>query len=687
MVKKIDMVVAIAGNPNSGKSSIFNALTGARQHVGNWPGVTITYKEGIAEYKGYTIKFIDMPGTYSLSPYTQEEAVTRNFLVNEKPDLIVDVVDSTNLNRNLAFAVQLMELDQPLIIALNMFDELKDLGIEINVQYLATLIGVPLVPTSAVKKQGINNLLDNVIAFIKSDYKRNKLFYETELEQEIELISAVLQKDGELSEKYSLRWLAIKLIEKDQPVYSILHNRVIWVEINHLINKSIERLKTHYEMEPEVIISQERYSFVHGAVLEAVKISEQTEPTKTEKIDAVLLNRILGIPLFLLFMWIVFHITFKLGSIPMEWMQSFFWFLQDILRNFLSAGIIRSVIVDGIIGGVGGVLVFLPNILILFMAISFMEQSGYMARAAFLVDRFMHMIGLHGRSFIPMIMGFGCSVPALMACRTLKNRNDQLATMLVIPFISCGAKLPIYVLLIGAFFSENISGTIMFCVYLFGVCAALITAKLLKKTMLSGESEPFVMELPPYRMPTFINIIMHMWEKAWLYIKKAGTIILLASIVVWFLSNFPISKKTSPERIGVEFSKLQDSYAGKMGKVIEPAIRPLGFDWRIGIALISGISAKEIIVSSLSTIYSSETEDYMQGGLKSVLQKDKHFTASAALSLIIFVLLYVPCLSATIVFYKESFSLAWTIFMVMYTTSAAYGASWLIYNLGKYFLH
>ncbi|MBU0580788.1 MAG: ferrous iron transport protein B [Candidatus Margulisbacteria bacterium] len=706
MVQAKKIKVAIAGNPNSGKTSVFNRLVGARRHVGNWPGVTVEKAVGICKYRGYQIEFIDLPGTYSLSAYSKEEIIARNYLIQEKPDVVLNVIDGTNLERNLYFTTQLMEMKVPLVLAINIYDEVEQQKIKIDIKQLAKLLGVYLVPTSTKSGKGMTTLLAEIINRYKNKKVAYKMEYYEDIEEKVKEIVNILEKDKELENKYSKVWLAIKLLEKDSQVYKILHDRPVWIELEPLLNKEIKYLEKHFKQDVMATLTESRYAFIHGALQETVEYTEKEAASLTDIIDNVLINRVLGLPIFLFLMWLVFQLTFTLGEIPMLWLERLFEIFGHTLSTILPAGFIKALLVDGVIAGVGGVLVFLPNILILFLAISLLETTGYMSRAAFVMDRIMHRIGLHGRSFIPMLMGFGCSVPAFMACRTLKNENDRLATALVIPFMSCGAKLPVYVLLTGAFFPKEMAGNILFGIYIFGVIVAVIMAKLLKTYVFRGLSEPFVMELPPYRLPALSSILVHVWEKAWMYLRKAGTVILGFAVVIWFLSNLPTSpsiekeygtkinliqfNKTLSERkkvseiIKIEHEKASEqlaySYAGKIGKSIEPLIRPLGFNWEIGVALVAGFAAKEIVVSTLGTIYAIE------GGseaLRENLRDSPHFSPLIALSLMVFVLLYVPCIAATAVFHKEMGAWKWTWFYIFFTTGTAYFFSLVVYQGGR----
>ncbi len=711
--QKKTIVVALAGNPNSGKTSLFNAIAGTHLKVGNWPGVTVEKYEGRFNYKGYKIELIDLPGTYSLNSYSPEETVTEDFIAERKADVILNVVDGTNLERNLYLTTQLLELDPKMVIALNMYDEVEKLGLTIDFKMLQKLLGCHIVPVSAVKKTGIGALLDHVVRVYENRIiiPRDKIAYSEEIEEAIASLQGLVATDIALSGKFSPRWTAVKLLENDPFVYSHAKQSPVWVRLEKTLPGLMSALESEIEGSILQHISEDRHAFVRGAYKETVREAKEEKKTITDRIDSVVLNRVLGLPIFLFVMWLIFQVTFTFGRIPMEWLQSFFVFLGDKVSLLLPEGPLRSLAVNGMIAGVGGVVGFLPNILLLFLGLSFLESTGYMARAAFVVDRAFHKIGLHGKSFIPMVTGFGCSVPAFMACRTLKNRGDRLATMMVIPFMSCGAKLPVYVLLIGAFFPSSMSGNILFAVYLFGIFVAVASAKLFKATIFRGDSEPFVMELPVYRLPTMQSILMQMWIKAWMYLKKAGTVILAVSLIVWVVCNFPVSAGLNAEYVArIEAVNLNDrtpaaekkgavaalenelaakqleySFAGRTGKLIEPFIRPLGFDWRLGVALTAGFAAKEVVVATMGTIYAlGETGE--NESLTARLRSDPAYDPAIALALIIFVLLYVPCLSATSVFHKEGGELKITLFYIAYTMTIAWTASFAVYQTARVFL-
>jgi ferrous iron transport protein B len=706
--------VALVGNPNCGKTSLFNGLVGTHLKVGNWAGVTIEKYEGYLTYKGYKIKFIDLPGTYSLTAYSPEEVIARNYIIEENPDVVVDVVDGTNIERNLYLTTQLMELEANMVIAFNMYDEVKKQKIKTDFKQLEKLLGAHIVPTSAVKRTGLNSLLDHIIRVHTGNIKvaKNKLFFSQELEEKIGSIEKSLSSDNQLTAKYLPRWLAIKLLENDQLVYSTVKEKATWLKIQ----KELVETFAKYEKRPEgnlnMVLAEDRHAFIRGAVKETLEYPKVIKKTLTDHLDSVLINRVLGLPIFFAIMWLIFQFTFKLGEIPMGWLETIFGFLGMLFTKIIPAGLLQSVIVDGIIAGVGGVIVFLPNILLLFLAISFLEGTGYMARAAFVIDKILHKVGLHGKSFIPMITGFGCSVPAFMACRTLKSNADRITTMMIIPFMSCGAKLPVYILMISAFFSPAVAGNVLFGVYIFGIAVAIGSAKVLKTGLFKGESEPFVMELPPYRLPTFKTLFMQMWIKAYMYLRKAGTIILFASILIWAASNFP--KNATGETVyaqkmhTIELSqqltevqketqllkaenqrlaeKLEHSFAGRIGKVIEPVIRPLGFDWRIGIGLVAGLAAKEIVVLTFETIYALGEVGEESSALAARLRNDPKYNKATALSLMVFVLLYMPCIAATTVFHKEAGAKKWTAIYIAYSMSAAWLFAFIVYQLGKLFL-
>ncbi|HJX01553.1 MAG TPA: ferrous iron transport protein B, partial [Candidatus Humimicrobiaceae bacterium] len=536
------LTIALSGNPNSGKTTIFNNLTGLRQHVGNYPGVTVEKKTGIIDYKGYRINVVDLPGTYSLTAFSIEEITARNFVINEKPDVVVDVVDSSNLERNLYLAIQLIELEVPLVLAFNMTDIVKKTGKNIDTSLLSELFAVPVVEMIGSKGLGSNKLLEEVIRVVTTGKKKKvEVRYGEEVENEIARIVSVLEEQKIPTFNFGTRWIAVKLLEQDREIIDTIKKASgpKYLEIEEIVRSSINHISSILRDPPEVIIADARYAFIKGALLEAYKETGSVKLDRSEKIDRILTNRVLGIPIFVFIIWLMFQFVFTLGKYPASWLGLGFEKLSVLVTNVVPQGLLRSLLVDGIIGGVGGVITFTPNIILLFFAIAVLEDSGYMARAAFVMDRVMHKIGLHGKSFIPLVIGFGCTVPAYMGSRILENKKDRLVTMHINTFMSCGARLPVYILFAGAFFPA-IAGNVIFSIYFIGIIMAVIMAKVLRATRFRGESDPFVMELPAYRVPTLKGILIHTWERAWMYIKKAGTIILAISILMWILFTFPM---------------------------------------------------------------------------------------------------------------------------------------------------
>ena len=714
MGKYKEIHVALAGNPNSGKTSLFNVLVGSNQKVGNFTGVTVEKFEGFCTHHGFRIRFTDLPGTYSLSAYSPEERVAREFILKEKPDLIVHVVDGTNLERNLYLTTQLMDLNFPFIIALNMYDEVLERKVEMDLNQLERLLGAHIVPTSAVKKTGIQDLLNHIVEtqIGAIEFHPHKLQYSPHMSEPINKITEILSNAKDLNIAFPCQWLAIKLLENDKEVYKLLKDHPVWISLNHYLNHLLDPFRHSTGNDPETLLTEERYAFIRGALKETVRNPVRKKKNLTDILDTLLINRITGLPIFALIMYVIFTATFRIGEYPMLWIETFFNWISNGLNNLLPETLFRAILVDGIIAGVGGVLVFLPNILILFLGISLLEGTGYMARAAFVVDKIMHHVGLHGKSFIPMLTGFGCSVPAFMATRTLKNDADRITTLLIIPFMSCGAKLPVYTLLIGAFFTTQQAGKVLFGIYIFGILVALLSAWVFKKTLFKGESEPFVMELPPYRLPSFQSLFLQMWHRARMYLRKAATVILLASILIWIAGNFPKNesiardaeiqiknihsqnlnnedRETAIQRILAEEEALQfqQSYAGHLGKSIEPLIRPLGFDWRIGVALISGVAAKEVVVSTMGTIYSIGRDvDEESVSLREHLRNDPVYNPAVGLALMIFVLLYVPCIAATAIFHREAGAVKWTFLYFFYTIGVAWIMAFIVYRIANQIL-
>jgi len=836
MSKKI--TVALAGNPNSGKTTVFNNLTGAHQHVGNYPGVTVEKKAGRRQYSGLDIKIIDLPGTYSLTAYSIEEMVARNFIIEDKPDIVVDIIDASNLERNLYLATQLMELDVPLVLVFNMSDIAHQRGIEFNLKYLSELLGTPIIPMVAQKNKGTRELLETItaLAFSENLYKPVKIPYGREIEKELGKIQSLIEQKNIGNKKYNPRWLAVKLLEDDQEVKDTINDS----EITETVDSGIERLEKIFGDHPEIIISDKRYGFISGACQETVRGTVQSRHTTSDLVDAVVTNRILGFPIFFGLMYLVFHLTFTLGEPPMGWIEHLFSWLANELTLLWPAGSdspLKSLLIDGIIGGVGGVIVFLPNILLLFLAIALLEDSGYMARAAFIMDRLMHKIGLHGKSFIPMLIGFGCSVPAIMATRMLDNRRDRLTTMLVIPLMSCGARLPIYALIIPAFFPSAWHGPMLWIIYVIGIILAVIAARVLRSTLFKGRSAPFVMELPPYRIPTLKGTLIHMWERGWLYLKKAGTVILGISIVLWALTSYPkndslendlagdvdraqlvyfekaknlseslgfspqtkiliralranedmafkqaafhehqegykqarrekesfidsliqteegewleefldactavknargaftdavtegefepgsgeynvlesnlhiilkdienahpqiygtvltyLDKVREPyERIlgtmnqEIQSQALAYSLAGRIGRFFEPVLHPMGFDWRIGTALIGAFAAKEVFVAQMGIVFSVGDTEEGADALRKKLRK--RYTPLIAFCVMLFTLISTPCMATVAVTKRESNSWKWAMLQLGGLTVLAFILTVLVFQIGRF---
>jgi len=683
MAKKI--LVALAGNPNSGKTTVFNALTGAHQHVGNYPGVTVEKKLGLRTCNGYDITFVDLPGTYSLTTYSIEELVARNFIVEEQPDVVVDIIDASNLERNLYLATQLMEMNVPLVLAFNMSDVAKQRGLQFDIDKLSELLAAPIAETIGNKAKGIDELLDVIVETAKQGAKStaDRLTYGDEIEEELSKLTKQIKRPTKVTTKYPKRWLAIKLLEHDKEIMA----KGFSDGLLETVDTSRRHLAAIFGDQPEMVIAERRYGFISGACQEAVKSTTDLRHDMSDTADAVLIHRLLGLPIFIALMYLVFQLTFSIGQYPMGWLESAFaWLARTVGGLWLpgSESALRSLLVDGVIGGVGGVIVFLPNILLLFMAIAFLEDSGYMARAAFIMDRIMHKIGLHGKSFIPMLIGFGCSIPAIMATRILENRRNRLTTMLVTPLMSCGAKFTIYALIIPAFFAQKWRAPVLWLIYLIGIVLAIACAKLLRKTLFRGETIPFVMELPPYRMPTARGLLIHTWQRGWMYLKKAGTIILAVSIILWAATSYP---KPAEGRLAglaeaqAQKTALQHSVAGRIGAAMEPAIKPLGFDWRIGTALIGAMAAKEVFVSQLGIVYSLGETNEGSDALRAKLQAD--YTPLQGFCIMLFCLISAPCVATIAITKREANSWGWALFQFAGLTVLAYVITLVVYQLGS----
>lgn len=795
------LTVALAGNPNCGKTTIFNNITGARQHVGNYPGVTVEKREGFCLFRGKELLVVDLPGTYSLTANALDELVARNVIINDKPDIIVNILDASNLERNLYLAVQLLELERPVVLALNMADVAEQRGQKINDRALEEKLGVPVIRTVGSRNKGTENLLQTVVqSAAGSKPQPFKLDYGLEIEAKIQELGEVLSVLAAVN--YPVRWLALKLLENDQDIkhsVSLLNGGAKIITLAETMRKE---LKTAFNDDLEIVIAEQRYRFVGEIYQESTVLLDDCTQTISDKIDRILTHRIIGLPLFFGIMWLLFNFLFTVGHYPQDWIGDGVKWLGDFVGEYMAEGELKSLVVDGIIGGVGAVAGFLPQILLLFMGIALLEDTGYMARAAFVMDRVMRAVGLHGKSFIPLLLGFGCNVPAIMGTRTLENPRDRMVTILVTPLMSCSARLPVYTLLISAFFPEQVAGSVMFSIYFIGISLAVAMAFLFRKLLFPGASEAFVMEMPPYHLPTLRSIVMHMWERSVLYLKKAGTLILAASILVWFFTNYPgevhyskdfdglktvaeetfalqtTEKVLAPLHLGTieDNSELQDlvhrinaiksseekedsgkmnvisrsengaengtvgeetvikaektpenaelaelqqanpvlygyastywdlddarksevekienekaseklanSYAGRFGHFIEPVIQPLGFDWKMGVGLVSAVAAKEVLVSTLSTIYSVGDGDDDSTGVQKALAADPAFTPLVAYTLMIFTLVYSPCLAALAVVRRETNSWKWPMFSFTYSTVLAWLLAFAVRQAG-----
>jgi len=712
--------VALVGNPNSGKTSLFNVVSGSNERVGNYGGVTVDAKAAKFNHKEYRINIVDLPGTYSITEYTPEELYVRNHILTEVPDVVINVVDVSNIERNLYLTTQLIDMNLKVVIALNMYDQLKETGAELDYGSLGKMIGIPMIPTVASKNEGMKELFDTVVAVYEDNeptVRHIHINYGTDLENSISAVQAKIWENPGIVARYSSHYLAIKLLEGDSETVKLLADAANLQEIEAVVNKEVNKLEKNYGERPETIIADEKYGFISGALEETYKPATQDKNFRTSKIDRYLTHKYLGIPIFLFMMWVMFQATFTLGGYPMEWIESGVEWLGEAVKNAMPDGSFRDLLVNGIISGVGGVIVFLPNILILFLFISIMEDTGYMARAAFIMDKLMHRIGLHGKSFIPLLMGFGCNVPAIMATRTLESRKDRVLTMLIMPFMSCSARLPVYVLLISAFFTRH-HGLIMFSIYIFGIVVAIISSIIIKKVFFPKEEAPFVMELPPYRIPTTRNVIRHMWDKGVQALKKMGTVILAASIIIWALGYFPRDEKLEIDydmlrtevvasntlsdeekdeqlediNIAEAADEQANSYIGKIGYFVEPVIRPLGFDWKIGVSLVTGFAAKEVVVSTMAVLTNSDEED--ESGFISNLQNQTYttgpkkgeevFSPFVAYTMMVFILLYFPCIAVIVAIRREA-GRKWAWFTVFYTNGLAWLLSFAVYQIGSLF--
>ena len=777
--------IALAGNPNCGKTTMFNNITGAKQHVGNYPGVTVEKKEGHTEFDGHELLFIDLPGTYSLTARSLDELVARNVIVNDNPDVIVNVLDASNLERNLYLAAQLLELEKPMVIALNMSDVAEDMGIKYDIKKMSELTGATIVSTVGRTNIGTKELLEATINVAASRQAPGvTIDYGDLLEGKIAELVEELKKSGTVT--YPLRWIAIKLLEKDADVIG----KVMRFDNTEAVIQKAEAIREEIknQVDLDIVFQEYRHRFAVEVYNKCLTQAPTTLETRSDRYDKILTHRVWGLPIFMLVMWLLFNFVNTVGAIPQGWIEDGFTALQEWVVTVIPEGQLQSLVSDGIIAGVGAVLSFVPLILLLFLGISFLEDTGYMARAAFVIDRVMRACGLHGKSFIPLLLGFGCSVPSVMGARILDNYKDRMVTILITPFMSCSARLPVYTLLAAAFFPPEWSGTVVFGVYALGIVFGIIFAKIFRKYLFSGEAEPFVMELPPYHLPTLKATLMHMFERGILYLKKAGTFIMAASILVWFITAYPMdveyskdydalhdqvaqeyevkdaatlaqfgittddqkdavdkivedmkstvkdatdaaeeAEEDAPEVAVEEDSeapelfndikdenkdlfpaawamyknsanldaenqkideeqkseKLEQSYAAMFGKAINPVLEPLGFDWKIGVSLVAGLAAKEVVVSTLGTIYAVGGDTDHPQALTDYLQHDPHFTPLVALTLMLFVLIYPPCIAALAVIRRETGSWKWMLFMFFYENAFAWIACFIFYNVGR----
>ena len=688
--------VALVGNPNCGKTSLFNFASGAHERVGNYSGVTVDAKEGQANFEGYQFNLVDLPGTYSLSAYSPEELYVRKQIIEKTPDIIINVIDASNLERNLYLTTQLIDMHVRMVVALNMFDETEKRGDNVDYNRLSELFGVPMVPTTFTSGMGVKELFHQVIQLYEGaedeeiHFRHIHINHGHEIEHGISEIQEHLKLEPNLRQRYSTRYLAIKLLEGDSDVEAYIKQMADAKEILHHRDTAAERVMEETGNDCETAIMDAKYGFINGALKEANYHTGNKKDTYqvTHLIDRVITNRFLGFPIFILLLFVMFSATFVLGQVPMDWIDNGVAALGEMLSKQLPDGPVKDMLVDGVIGGVGAVIVFLPQILILYFFISFMEDSGYMARAAFIMDKLMHKMGLHGKSFIPLIMGFGCNVPAVMATRTIESHRSRLITMLILPMMSCSARLPIYIMMTGTFFALRYRSVVMLSLYLTGIVIAVLLSRLFSRFLVKGEDTPFVMELPPYRFPTWKAMGRHTWEKGKQYLKKMGGIILVASIIVWALGYFPHNEQLSPRE------QQEQSYIGRIGKAVEPVFRPQGFDWKLDVGLISGVGAKEIVASTMGVLYSNndsfgDDKSYNdQSGKYEILHKQ--MTADGirpltAYCFLLFVLLYFPCLATIAAIKGETGSWRWAGFAAIYTTLVAWIVSAAVYQVGTFF--
>ena len=716
--KRRTINVALVGNPNCGKTSLFNIASGAHEHVGNYSGVTVDAKEGFFDFQGYHFRIVDLPGTYSLSAYSPEEIYVRRHIIDQTPDIIINVVDASNLERNLYLTTQLIDMNVRMVVALNMYDELEASGNTLDYVKLSELFGVPMLPTVSRTGRGVEKLFHILITLYEGgdfldkkgqvraeiledfrewhkEYVPDHAFgshqeeeehprgffrhihinHGPELERSIDAVKLVISENENIRHKYSTRFLAIKLLENDKDLEGMVKGLPNGDKILEVRDREKQRIREVLNEDSEQAITDAKYGFISGALRETFVDNHQDKEHMTRVIDSIVTHRIWGFPVFFLFMFLMFEITFVLGAYPQGWIESLVAVISDFISNNMSEGPLKDLLIDGIIGGVGGVIVFLPNILILYLFISLMEDSGYMARAAFIMDKIMHKMGLHGKSFIPLIMGFGCNVPAVMASRTIENRKSRLVTILINPLMSCSARLPIYLLLVGVFFPQHAS-LVLLSIYSLGIILAVIMARLFSRFLVKGDDTPFVMELPPYRMPTSKAIFRHTWEKGAQYLRKMGGIIMVASIVIWALGYYP-----RPDASADLAQQQENSYIGRIGKAIEPVMEPLGFDWKLSIGILSGVGAKELVVSSLGVLYADDAE-----ADQTTLAERLPITPLVAYGYMVFVLLYFPCIATLAAIRQEAGSWKWAAFAATYTTVLAWIMSFAVHQLGGLFV-
>ena len=716
--KRRTINVALVGNPNCGKTSLFNIASGAHEHVGNYSGVTVDAKEGFFDFQGYRFRIVDLPGTYSLSAYSPEEIYVRRHIIDQTPDIIINVVDASNLERNLYLTTQLIDMNVRMVVALNMYDELEASGNTLDYVKLGELFGVPMLPTVSRTGRGVENLFHVIITLYEGgDFldKKGKVRAEIledfrqwhkeyvpdhafgthqeeeehprgffrhihinhgpELERSIDAVKLVISENENIRHKYSTRFLSIKLLENDKDLEGMVKTLPNGDKILEVRDREKQRIREVMNEDSEQAITDAKYGFISGALRETFVDNHQDKERMTRVIDAIVTHRIWGFPIFFLFMFLMFEVTFVLGAYPQDWIESLVNVIGTFISNNMAEGPLKDLLIDGIIGGVGGVIVFLPNILILYLFISLMEDSGYMARAAFIMDKIMHKMGLHGKSFIPLIMGFGCNVPAVLASRTIENRKSRLVTILINPLMSCSARLPIYLLLVGVFFPHHAS-LVLLSIYSLGIILAVVMARLFSRFLVKGDDTPFVMELPPYRMPTSKAIFRHTWEKGAQYLRKMGGVIMVASIIIWVLGYFPRPSDS------MDLAQQQEnSYIGRIGKAIEPAIEPLGFDWKLGIGILSGVGAKELVVSSLGVLYADDAE-----ADQTTLAQRLPITPLVAYGYMVFILLYFPCVATLAAIRQEAGGWKWATFAAAYTTVLAWIMSFAVYQIGGLFV-